>query len=83
MADVLEGRAVRVARMLGPLERLLHRACGTAPEASMAWSVCAKAFLRFNALGFAAVYALPRLQYMPPKNEAERRRWVTSYRCWV
>jgi K+-transporting ATPase ATPase A chain len=83
MADVFEGRAVWATRILGPVERLLYRACGIEPEASMTWSVYAKSFLWFNALGLAVVYALLRLQHMPPGNPAGRRPWAASSRCWV
>jgi K+-transporting ATPase ATPase A chain len=47
-------------------ERWIYRAAGVAPDAPMGWTAYAGAFLACNAAGFAAVYAILRLQpYLP------------------
>jgi K+-transporting ATPase ATPase A chain len=68
MARVLEGRPTALSRLLGPLERLCHRAAGVDPSAEMGWKPYALAMLAFNLLGFALVYACQRLQPLLPLN---------------
>jgi K+-transporting ATPase ATPase A chain len=55
-------------RVLGPVERLLYRACGVRPDVETGWKGYAAAMLLFNALGLFAVYALQRLQAFLPLN---------------
>lgn len=66
MARVLEGKPTLLGRILGPLERLCYRAAGIDPAAEMGWKPYALAMLTFNALGFAVVYAVQRLQHVLP-----------------
>ena len=54
--------------LLGPLERLLYRACAVDPDDDMNWKRYALAVLVFNLLGALAVYALQRLQGSLPLN---------------
>jgi K+-transporting ATPase ATPase A chain len=68
MARVYEGRPVLMDRVLGPVERLLYRACGVRPDVEMGWKAYAAAMLLFNAFGLLAVYALQRLQAFLPLN---------------
>ena len=68
MASVYEGRRFWAERALGPLERVLYRACGVNPERSMGWSAYAVAFLALNLIGTLAVYGLLRLQHALPWN---------------
>jgi len=68
MADVYEGGPTWATRILRPLEKLLYRACGVRPEASMTWREYAKSLLWFNGLGLLAVYAMLRLQNSLPWN---------------
>lgn len=68
MARVYEGRAILVARVLGPLERLVYRAGGIDPRREMRWTEYALALLAFNLIGALAVYALQRLQVWLPLN---------------
>jgi len=68
MASVLERRRNPLERLLGPVERLLYRACGIAPGVGMGWRTYALSMLAFNFAGFAAVYALQRLQALLPLN---------------
>ena len=62
MARVYEGEPVLLDRLVRPLERLIYRLLGVAPEQEMGWKTYAGAMLLFNALGFFTVYALQRLQ---------------------
>src|SRR6267378_2819154 len=64
MADVYEGRY----RFLAPLENLVYRAAGVRPEEEMDWKRYLWGVLWFNLIGFAAVYALQRLQRLLPLN---------------
>jgi K+-transporting ATPase ATPase A chain len=64
MADVYEGKY----RFLAPLENLVYRAAGVRPEEEMDWKRYLWGMLWFNLIGFAAVYALQRLQHLLPLN---------------
>src|SRR5665213_1965016 len=68
MAAVYEGRATRVLRIGGPLERLLYRSAGVDPARDMSWIDYAMAMLWFNLLGALVVYALQRIQLWLPLN---------------
>ncbi len=68
MARVYSGNATLARRILGPLERLLYRAFGVAPDAEMTWKQYALALLAFNVAGIAVVYGLQRLQGVLPGN---------------
>lgn len=68
MARVYEGRAPGLGRVLGPVERFVYRLSGVGPEQEMTWKTYTVAMLFFNAAGFAAVYALQRLQAHLPLN---------------
>jgi potassium-transporting ATPase potassium-binding subunit len=77
MARVFGGERTWLGRVLGPVERLVYRACGVRPDAEMTWRTYAIALLAFNLLGLLAVYALQRLQGALPLNP-ERMRAVPS-----
>jgi potassium-transporting ATPase potassium-binding subunit len=64
MANVYEGRY----RFLAPLENLVYRSAGVRPEEEMDWKRYLWGVLWFNLIGFAAVYALQRLQHLLPLN---------------
>src|SRR5258708_23538751 len=64
MASVHEGRY----RFLAPLETLVYRWAGVRPEEEMDWKRYLGGVLWFNLIGFAAVYALQRLQPLLPLN---------------
>ncbi|MGA9750801.1 MAG: potassium-transporting ATPase subunit KdpA [Acidobacteriota bacterium] len=68
MARVYEGKPCGLDRALGPLERLIYRACGVKPAEEMDWKTYAKAMLLFNLFGLLAVYALQRFQGFLPLN---------------
>lgn len=68
MAKVYAGERTFLSPVVGPLERLLYRAAGVAPEREQGWQAYAFAFLAFNVTGFLAVYVLARLQGALPLN---------------
>jgi K+-transporting ATPase ATPase A chain len=70
MARVYEGKPVLLARILGPLERLIYRICGVRPDEEMRWTTYALALLVFSLASVLAVYGLQRLQGVLPFNPA-------------
>ncbi len=68
MARVYEGRPVLLARILGPIERLIYRLSGVRPGEEMGWKTYAGTMLLFNLVGLLVVYALQRLQGLLPLN---------------
>jgi K+-transporting ATPase ATPase A chain len=58
----------RVTRIGAPIERVLYRLCGIAPDEEMTWTRYAWAMLIFNVAGLLVVYVLMRLQYWLPLN---------------
>jgi K+-transporting ATPase ATPase A chain len=68
IANVMEGKPLRVTRLGAPVERLIYWAGGIDPRAEMDWKRYALALLVFNGLGALAVYALQRLQLWLPLN---------------
>jgi K+-transporting ATPase ATPase A chain len=68
MARVYEGQSIGLDRVLGPVERLIYRICGTGEDQEMNWKTYAIAMLLFNLLGFLVVYLLQRLQAALPLN---------------
>jgi K+-transporting ATPase ATPase A chain len=70
MARVYEGKATLAQRVLGPVERLLYRACGVDPAAESTWKGYATGVLLFNVVGVLFVYLLQRVQASLPANPA-------------
>jgi potassium-transporting ATPase potassium-binding subunit len=68
MAHALEGRRTFLSPVLGPLERLVYRVAGVAPESEQNWKQYTLAVLAFNLVGILVVYALQRLQDVLPLN---------------
>ncbi|WP_437283238.1 potassium-transporting ATPase subunit KdpA [Sorangium sp. So ce375] len=68
MARVYQGKGGLMARVLGPVERLICRAAGVRPDQEMRWQDYAFAVLAFNLAGLVVVYALQRLQGALPLN---------------
>jgi len=68
MAAVFSDKPNRVTRFGAPVERVLYRLCGIAPQQEMSWTRYAAAMLLFNVAGLLALYALLRLQRWLPLN---------------
>jgi K+-transporting ATPase ATPase A chain len=66
MADVFEGKPTFGSRVLGPLERLIYRACGVSPDVEQRWTAYSGACIAFSLVGFLLFYLLLRWQaYLP------------------
>lgn len=70
MAKVYSGTTPFLDRLAGPLERLLYRIGGIHKTDEMTWRQYAAAVLTFSLVGFAATYAIQRLQGLLPLNPA-------------
>ncbi len=69
LARVFSGEPIALlGRLLGPVERAIYRALGVSKEREMTAREIAVALLASNAVGFAALYALLRLQGVLPGN---------------
>jgi K+-transporting ATPase ATPase A chain len=68
MARVYEGKATVAGRVLGPVERLIYRACGVSADQESTWKTYALGVLVFNLAGIVLVYAILRLQAGLPWN---------------
>ncbi len=68
MARVYAGEPHLLSRVLGPLERLLYRACGVDTNSEQHWTSYALGLLAFNVVGLVLLYAILRLQHLLPLN---------------
>jgi K+-transporting ATPase ATPase A chain len=68
MAQSLSGKRNVLSPVLDPVERGIYRLSGIDPASEQGWLGYAAAMLAFNAVGFAALYAILRLQGFLPFN---------------
>jgi K+-transporting ATPase ATPase A chain len=68
MLRVYEGTPGVLGRVLGPVERLLYRACAIDPSQDMGWKTYALTMLLFNLAGGLLLYGILRLQHLLPLN---------------
>ncbi len=68
MARVFTGEPTFVSPVIKPIEGGLYRLAGINPADEQHWTRYARAVLIFNALGFALLYAILRLQHLLPLN---------------
>ncbi len=68
MAHVFAGERTFLTPVLGPLERGVYRLAGVDPAREQGWLGYTLAILAFNALGFALLYGILRLQGLLPFN---------------
>jgi len=68
MARVYQGERTLLTPLLRPCEDLIYRLCGVNKDEEMGWGRYARAMLLFNLVGFAALFALLRLQHLLPLN---------------
>jgi K+-transporting ATPase ATPase A chain len=71
MAKVFSGEKTFANRALGPLERMIYRACRIDPCEEQRWTAYTKAMLLFNLARLILLYALQRFQYYLPLNPQE------------
>jgi K+-transporting ATPase ATPase A chain len=65
---VFESRARPLPRLLGPVERIVFRACGVDPDREQDWKEYTVSLLVFSAMGVLVTYAILRLQAFLPFN---------------
>jgi potassium-transporting ATPase potassium-binding subunit len=68
MAKVFQGEKTIFDPVLRPVERFVYRVSGVHVDEEMTWKANAVAMLVFNAMGFAGVYGIQRLQAFLPLN---------------
>ncbi|WP_296598681.1 potassium-transporting ATPase subunit KdpA [Phenylobacterium sp.] len=68
MSRVWNGDRTWLDPVLKPVEKVFYGACGIHPNKNQGWLGYAAALLAFNAVGFALVYAVLRLQGVLPLN---------------
>ncbi len=68
MARVYQGERTFLAPVLGPVERVLYRACGVDPAVEQGWKLYTASMLLFNLAGLLFLFALLRLQAFLPFN---------------
>ncbi len=68
LAAVMEGGRSVLSPVLAPVERGLYAACGIDPRHGMSWRGYTAALLLLNALHFALLYLILRLQFYLPFN---------------
>ncbi len=68
LATVMEGGRSLLSPLLAPIERTLYAACGIDPARGMGWRGYATALLLLNAIHFALLYLILRLQFFLPFN---------------
>ncbi len=68
IAAVVQGGRTWLSPVLGPVERGCYRLAGVNPEAGMSWRTYAIALIALQAVHFAILYAMLRLQQFLPLN---------------
>ena len=68
LAAVMEGGRTILSPVLDPVERALYALSGVDPRRGMSWRGYTAALLLLNALHFALLYAILRLQFYLPFN---------------
>jgi K+-transporting ATPase, KdpA len=68
MAKVYAGKRTFLSPLLGPVEQGFYAAAGVDPTREQSWCAYALAMLLFNAVGFALLYGILRLQDFLPLN---------------
>ena len=68
LATVMEGQRSFLSPVLAPVERGFYAACGIDPTRGMDWRGYTAALLLLNALHFALLYLILRLQFFLPFN---------------
>jgi K+-transporting ATPase ATPase A chain len=70
MARVFTGEAVALTRVVGPLERLIHRLLRVDRDEDQGWKAYAGSLILFSALGWLVLYVVLRTQSIHPFNPA-------------
>lgn len=70
MERVYDGEKVLLARIFGPIERIIYRILGVDPEEDQQWTKYSLALLAFSLVSFVFTYGILRLQQYLPLNPA-------------
>ncbi len=68
MARVYQGETVLLARVVGPLERLIYRLLGPRAQTQQDWKSYGRTVLVFSGIFFVALFAILRTQGIQPFN---------------
>lgn len=68
MAKLFTGERTFLAKVLGPIERLIYKTCGIDPKQEHHWTTYTVAMLLFNLMGMLVLFLLQRLQDVLPFN---------------
>ncbi|MGH9027224.1 MAG: potassium-transporting ATPase subunit KdpA [Acidimicrobiia bacterium] len=68
IANVYEGKPMRLDTLFGPVERAIYRICRVDPEREQRWNVYALSVLAFSVVGFLLLYVMLRVQTDLPFN---------------
>ncbi len=68
MAKVFSGETILLARIFGPVERVVYRICHIDEHEEQHWTAYTAAMLMFSVVGLLVLYGLQRLQYYLPFN---------------
>src|SRR6266511_2554278 len=68
IARAMEGQRTFLHPLLGPVERLTHRALRVQPQREQAWKPYARSMLAFSVVSIALLYLLQRVQGLLPLN---------------
>ena len=68
MARVYQGETVMLARVLGPLERLLYRLLGSSSRAEQDWKSYGRTVIAFSLVFWLLLYLILRTQDVAPFN---------------
>ncbi len=66
MARIFQGERTLLSPAFAPVEKLIYRLCGIAPNREMRWTTYCIALLAFNFVGFLLLYGILRLQHVLP-----------------
>jgi potassium-transporting ATPase potassium-binding subunit len=80
MAKVFSGKRTFLARIVGPVEKLLYRLFGIDERDEMSWKAYAFSLVIFNAIGIAVLFVLQLIQGWLPFNPQKfgAVRWDTA-----
>ncbi len=68
MAKVFSGETILLAKIFGPVERVIYRICHIDEHEEQHWTAYTAAMLMFSVVGLLVLYGLQRLQYYLPLN---------------
>jgi K+-transporting ATPase ATPase A chain len=68
IANVYEGKPMRLDALFGPVEKAIYRICRIDPKREQRWNIYALSVLAFSVVGFLLLYVMLRIQTDLPFN---------------